>query len=51
MTWAAIEAGRPWGCRGATLLASPMGEPVYRAMGFVEVDRYVTFVPPEESWG
>ena len=47
MTWAAVEAGRAWGCEAATLQASPMGEPVYRAMGFETVTRYVNYEPPK----
>jgi GNAT superfamily N-acetyltransferase len=46
MTWAAVEAGRQWGCAAATLQASKMGEPVYRAMGFDTVARYVTYEQP-----
>jgi len=49
MTWRAVEAGREWGCVAATLQASPMGEPVYRAMGFVEVARYVAYVEPRDA--
>lgn len=49
MTWQAISAGREWGCEAATLQASPMGEPVYRAMGFVEVARYVAYVEPRDA--
>jgi GNAT superfamily N-acetyltransferase len=43
LTWAAVAAGRAWGSAVAVLQASEMGEPVYRAMGFVEVSRYVTY--------
>ena len=43
MTWAAIDAGREWGCKAAALQASPMGEPVYRRMGFQAVTRYATW--------
>jgi GNAT superfamily N-acetyltransferase len=47
LTSAAIEAGRAWGCEAATLQASAMGEPVYRAMGFETVGAYVTWSEPE----
>ena len=43
MSWAAIEAGRDWGCEVAVLQASAMGEPVYRAMGFCVVTSYINF--------
>ena len=46
MTWAAVHAGRQWGCAAATLQASAMGEPVYRRMGFDTVARYVTWEEP-----
>jgi predicted acetyltransferase len=49
MTWAAVQAGREWGCAAATLQASEMGEPVYRAMGFETVARYVTFEEPRPA--
>ncbi len=43
VTWAAIDAIRGWGCTSAVLQSSEMGYPVYRAMGFEEVTRYVRF--------
>ena len=46
-TWAAIDAGRTWGCDLATLQASAMGLPVYGAMGFRTVERYVRFAEPK----
>jgi GNAT superfamily N-acetyltransferase len=47
ITWAAIEAGRDaWGTKSVVLQSSEMGDPVYRAMGFVEVCRYVIYAPP-----
>jgi len=49
MTWVAIDAGRTWGCRAATLQASAMGEPIYRAMGFETVTRYVTWSQPPST--
>ena len=49
MTWAAVEAGRAWGSRAATLQASEMGEPVYRKMGFRTVTRYASYDEPRPS--
>ena len=46
MTWRAVEAAIEWGCEAATLQASAMGEPVYRAMGFETVARYVHWSRP-----
>jgi len=51
MTWAAVDAGRQWGCVAATLQASAMGEPVYRAMGFETVAGYVTYAEPRPQAG
>ena len=45
VTWAAVAAIRDWGCTSAVLQSSGMGYPVYRAMGFEEVTRYVRFNP------
>lgn len=48
-TRAATNAGFDLGARIASLQASPMGEPVYRRMGYVEVTRYpqlVHLAPP-----
>jgi GNAT superfamily N-acetyltransferase len=44
-TWAAVAAGRAWGCDTFVLQASDMGFPVYRAMGFRTVVRYAIFRP------
>jgi GNAT superfamily N-acetyltransferase len=44
-TWAAVAAGRAWGCDEVVLQASEMGFPMYRAMGFRTVVRYAIFRP------
>jgi GNAT superfamily N-acetyltransferase len=44
-TWAAVAAGRTWGCDTVVLQASDMGFPIYRAMGFRTVVRYAIFRP------
>jgi GNAT superfamily N-acetyltransferase len=44
VTRAATNAGFDLGARVASLQASPMGEPVYRRMGYVEVTRYPQLV-------
>jgi GNAT superfamily N-acetyltransferase len=44
-TWAAVAAGRAWGCDMVVLQASEMGFPMYRAMGFRTVVRYAIFRP------
>jgi hypothetical protein len=46
VTWAAVAAGCDWGCRSIVLQASPMGLPVYRAMGFEVIGQYTIFRPP-----
>jgi GNAT superfamily N-acetyltransferase len=46
MTWAAIDEGRRRGCTSAVLQASVAGYPVYRAMGFVDLGRYVQLEGP-----
>jgi GNAT superfamily N-acetyltransferase len=44
-TWAAVAAGRAWGCDRIVLQSSEMGEHLYAAMGFRTVVRYVIFRP------
>jgi hypothetical protein len=46
VTWAAIEAGATHGSDHAALQASELGAPVYRAMGFVDIGRYVQLEGP-----
>jgi hypothetical protein len=48
MTAAAVNAGFDMGATTASLQASPMGEPVYRAMGFETTFEYRLFLcsPP-----
>ena len=45
MTWACLRAGRNWGCRTAVLQSSEIGVNLYRAIGFRQVARYVSFSP------
>jgi hypothetical protein len=49
VTWAAVAAGCDWGCRSMVLQASPMGFPVYRAMGFEVIGQYTIFRPPPRT--
>jgi GNAT superfamily N-acetyltransferase len=42
-TWAAVTAGRAWGCDTVVLQSSEMGYPMYSAMGFRTVVPYATF--------
>ena len=49
-TWAAVDAGRAWGCETVALQSTEMGFPVYAAMGFRTVVRYTVFRrAPDES--
>ena len=43
VTWAAIDAGRAWGCDTIVLQSSVMGLSMYSAMGFRTVAPYVVF--------
>ena len=42
-TWAAVAAGRAWGCETIVLQSSAMGYAVYEAMGFRTVVRYAIY--------
>lgn len=44
--WAAVAEGARRGCDHSVLQASELGEPVYRAMGYVDVGRYVQLEGP-----
>ncbi len=46
-TWAAVAAGRAWGCETITLQSTEMAFSMYCAMGFRTVVRYVTLRPPK----
>ena len=46
LTWAAVGAGRAWGCDTIVLQASEMGFSAYVAMGFRTVVPYATFILP-----
>ena len=43
VTWAAVGAGRAWGCDTVVLQSSVMGLSMYAEMGFRTVAPYVTF--------
>lgn len=45
-TWAAVAAGRAWGCDTIVLQSTEMGYSVYVAMGFRTVVAYATFKRP-----
>ena len=44
VTWAAVEAGRAWGCDTIVLQSSAVGFAMYSAMGFRTVAPYVAFI-------
>jgi len=48
-TWAAVGAGRAWGCDTIVLQASEMGFPTYSKMGFRTVVRYAVYGPDRHS--
>ena len=41
VTWAAVAEGHRLGCDHSVLQASPMGAPVYRRMGYLDLGTYV----------
>jgi hypothetical protein len=45
VTWQAVATGLARGMRFASLQASPLGEPVYRGLGFRTASYYHVFVP------
>ena len=45
-TWAVVAEGARRGCTHAALQSSPDGYPIYRAMGFVDVGRYLQMEGP-----
>lgn len=49
LTWAAVEAGRRRGFDTIVLQSSPMGFPVYSAMGFRTVATYAVYAPSSSS--
>jgi GNAT superfamily N-acetyltransferase len=46
LTWAAVGAGRAWGCEPIVLQSSEMACPMYEAMGFRTVMSYAVFREP-----
>jgi GNAT superfamily N-acetyltransferase len=46
VTWAAVQAGRSWGCEIAVLQSSEMAFSMYEAMGFRTVVSYAVFKEP-----
>ena len=43
LSWAAVNAGREWGCEAVVLQATAAGLPVYERIGFRTIVPYVTF--------
>lgn len=48
-TWAAVGAGRVWGCETIVLQASEMGFSTYSKMGFRTVVQYAVYGPDRQS--
>ena len=48
VSWAAVDAGRRWGCTMVVLQSSRMGESVYRSMGFRTIVEYRLYGPQED---
>ncbi|MGH3128786.1 MAG: GNAT family N-acetyltransferase [Gaiellaceae bacterium] len=46
VTWAAVDAGRAWGCETAVLQSTEMALSMYEAMGFRTVVSYAVFKEP-----
>lgn len=46
VTWAAVEAGRAWGCETAVLQSTEMALSMYETMGFRTVVSYAVFKEP-----
>jgi GNAT superfamily N-acetyltransferase len=51
LTWAAVDAGRTWGCETVVLQSTEMALSMYQAMGFRTVVDYVVFREPVEPSG
>jgi GNAT superfamily N-acetyltransferase len=51
LTWAAVDAGRAWGCETVVLQSTEMALSMYRAMGFRTVVDYAGFSEPVSSTG
>jgi ribosomal protein S18 acetylase RimI-like enzyme len=50
VTWAAVGAGRAWGCDTVVLQSSVVGLSMYSDMGFRTVATYVTFAESSVSY-
>ncbi|HJR93934.1 MAG TPA: GNAT family N-acetyltransferase [Gaiellaceae bacterium] len=46
LTWAAVDAGRGWGCEAVTLQSTEMAISMYEAMGFRTAVSYAVFKEP-----
>jgi GNAT superfamily N-acetyltransferase len=51
LTWAAVEAGREWGCEVSVLQSTEMALAMYEAMGFRRVVDYAVFKAPATPMG